>query len=134
MREYFCNKFLIHHEILCSYRDAGVESYPLINADGTETFLPMSSDFIWKVYSTVGYSKKRPFGVVWTWDHLAFGFNCPTSPFQIDPKFCTITTKECEDSKPMSRPSGQNRTELEMQPSELLIERINRKILDRQNL
>lgn len=46
---------------------------------------------------------KRPMGVEWTWDHISFGFNCPTSDLNIQPQFCSIVRKNSTENVPLSR-------------------------------
>lgn len=112
-------------------RDRDVDSFPLIGPGGTEAFQRVQTDeyFLWKVYSTVGFSENRPSGVDWTWDHISFGFNCPRSNLYLPPKDCVLTTKECTSNIPMSRSlqyeyrSLENRTAL---PN--LIDQLCRKI------
>lgn len=59
--------------------------------------------FTWKVYSTVGFRRDRPYGVRRTWDHISFGFNCPTSNLGILPQLCNIIGKRATHNMPLSR-------------------------------
>lgn len=108
----------------------GVESFPqLPYGTGTEAFVPMTRDFIWKVYSTIGFSSERSCDADWTWDHLSFGFNFPTSNLSLPPQLCGIIGKDATKYKPLSRADPDRlRTGEEMIASPALINRLKDKI------
>lgn len=109
----------------------GVDVFPLLPyGTGTEAFVPMTGDFIWKVYSTIGFSDDRPSHVDWTWDHLSFGFNFPTSELSLPPQLCGIMEREANPYKPLSRGDQyRRRTQEEMIASPYLMNRLNDKIM-----
>lgn len=102
----------------------------ITSAVGTEAFQPLRNDFSWKVYSTIGYSELRPDSVFWSWDHLTFGFYCPSSNLNIEPKFCRITKKKATKKRPLSRQGTETRDRIypEWVPDQGTINKLNEKI------
>lgn len=88
----------------------------------------MPTNFVWKVHSTISFGGSRPSGVYWTWDHVSFAFNFyQTSNLIIQPKRCTITTKEATGYRPASRADA-SRTADQCVANEDLINQLERKI------
>lgn len=90
------------------------------------------TNFIWKVYSTVGYCNPRPRrnDVEWTWDHLSFAFNFPNGEqtLNIPPQLCTIKEKKATIKRPESRPNRNYRSPSERNASDFLLADLKRKI------
>ncbi|XP_037024528.1 uncharacterized protein LOC119066275 [Bradysia coprophila] len=115
--------------LVCMKGDVAVRDvFPLIDAAETEAFAFCSPhEFIWKVYSTVSYSDARPSNVFWTWDHLAFGFYCPTTDLIIRDQFCGFTTKKATNHRPMSRSVTNRRLPSEMYADDGILARLRAK-------
>ncbi|KAG4071727.1 hypothetical protein HA402_011881 [Bradysia odoriphaga] len=125
---------IMYAVLVCVRGDTGVEQYPIIGAGGTEAFeLGTNREyFTWKVYSTVGFTSRRNGQVDWTWDHLAFGFHCPTSDLIIEPRLCDITHKISTKNMPSSRSRRDEiRAQEAMVAPEQLLFRLRRKTVSR---
>ena len=109
-----------------------LREYPLVRGE-TEAFglVKKNKKFIWKVYSTVGYSKYRLRSADWTWDHLSFAFYFPNNNqrFYISPGLCDIETAPATNYYPYSRSNydGENRRDVKAWSS--LVSKLERKTI-----
>ncbi|KAG4072458.1 hypothetical protein HA402_004390 [Bradysia odoriphaga] len=129
---YLYKREIMFAVLVCMESDFKDNRFPVITFDdGTEAFRgsPYSDDFTWKVYSTISHSAGRTLnGHPRTWDHLTFGFYCPTPNLNIPAQCCRIIGKTADKYRPRSRSDSSMRNELERQFCKDTVTKLEEKI------